>query len=162
MQKAVETLPEAIGNNKEALAETIENNIRKLIIDRRDVNPAYYDKMSKIPKDLIEKRNKEVIDYKEYLEKIEELTKNIINRETAESLYPPSIRNSMAKKAIYDNLEGIDNREGLTNKIDEAIRKSKKDNWRGHKIKERQVKNAIAKAIEENLINTPGKEYTLF
>jgi len=98
MQKAVETLPEAIGNNKEALAETIENNIRKLIIDRRDVNPAYYDKMSKIPKDLIEKRNKEVIDYKEYLEKIEELTKNIINRETAESLYPPSIRNSMAKK----------------------------------------------------------------
>jgi len=46
----------------------------------------------------------------------------------------------------------------LTNRIDEAIRETKKDNRRGHKIKERQVKNAIAKAIEEYLRDTPVKE----
>ncbi|ABR30271.1 restriction endonuclease subunit R [Thermosipho melanesiensis] len=149
LQKALETLPSAIGKNKEALAETIENNIRKLIVDKRDINPAYYDKMSKILKELVEKRKKEVISYEEYLKEVEKLTKMLINREFNEEPYPPSIRSSMAKKAIYDNLEGIENREKLTNAIDEAVRKTKKDDWRGHKIKERQVRNAIKKILED-------------
>lgn len=158
IQKTIEKLPKSIGKNKEALAETIENNIRKLIIDKRDVNPAYYDKMSKILKELIEKRKKEVISYKEYLELIEQLTKKVINKESTDNPYPPTIRNSMAKKALYDNLKGIENREDLANKIDEAIRKTKKDNWRGNRIKERQVKHAIAKAIDEYLENTMEKK----
>ncbi len=149
LQKAIETLPEAIGKNKEALAETIENNIRRLIIDKRDVNPAYYDKMSKILKDLIEKRKREVIDYEDYLKEIEKLTKLLLNRESVEYSYPLSIKNSMAKRAIYDNLEGVEDREEVTNRIDEAIRKTKKDNWRGHSIKERQVKNAIRKILRD-------------
>ena len=149
IQKAIETLPDAIGKNKEALAETIENNIRKLIIDKREINPAYYDKMSNILKDLVEKRKKEVIDYIEYLKQIEQLTKNLINRESTDNPYPPSIRNSMAKRAIYDNLEGIENREELAIKIDEAIRKTKKDNWRANVIKKRQVENAIFKVLQD-------------
>ena len=149
LQKAIETLPEAIGKNKEALAETIENNIRRLIIDKRDVNPAYYDKISKILKDLIEKRKREVIDYEDYLKEIEKLTKSLLNRESVEYSYPLSIKNSMAKRAIYDNLEGVEDREEVTNRIDEAIRKTKKDNWRGHSIKERQVKNAIRKILRD-------------
>lgn len=158
IQKAIDTLPDAIGKNKEVLAESIENNIRRLITDERDVNPAYYDKMSSVLRDLIEKRKKEVIEYKEYLKEIEELTKNLINKESAENSYPPGIRNSMAKKAIYDNLSRIEDKEALTNIIDKAIKKTKKDNWRGNKIKERQVKNAIAKAIEEYSRNYPEKE----
>jgi len=149
IQKAIETLPEAIGKNKEAIAETIENNIRRLIIDKREVNPAYYDKMSKILKDLIEKRKREVINYEDYLKEIEKLTKILIKGESAENPYPPSIRNSMAKRAIYDNLEDIGNREEITNRIDEAIRSTKKDSWRGHKIKERQVRNAIRKILKD-------------
>lgn len=149
IQTAIEKLPDAIGKNKEALAETIENNIRKLIIDKREINPAYYDKMSNILKDLVEKRKKEVIDYIEYLKQIEQLTKNLINRESTDNPYPPSIRNSMAKRAIYDNLEGIDNREELAIKIDEAIRKTKKDNWRANVIKKRQVENAIFKVLQD-------------
>ena len=149
LQKALETLPSEIGKNKEALAETIENNIRRLIVDKREVNPAYYEKMSKILKELVEKRKKEAISYEEYLKEVEELTKMLINREIDEEPYPPSIRNSMAKRAIYDNLKGIENREKLTNAIDEAIRQTKKDNWRGHKIKERQVKNAIRKILKD-------------
>ena len=42
----------------------------------------------------------------------------------------------------------LKNREEIANRIDEAIRKTKKDNWRGHKIKERQVKNAIKKILK--------------
>jgi type I restriction enzyme R subunit len=59
----------------EAVAETIENNVRKLIINESPVDPAYYDKMSKLLDALIEQRRKGVVTYKEYLEKIAQLTK---------------------------------------------------------------------------------------
>jgi len=42
---AVEVLPGGIRKNKEAVAETIENNVRKLIIDETPINPKYYEKM---------------------------------------------------------------------------------------------------------------------
>ena len=150
LKKTIEKLPEAIGKNKEALAETIENNIRRLLIEKRDVNPAYYDRMSQILKELIRKRREEVIDYEQYLKEVEKLTKNLINMENDESPYPPSIRGSTAKKAIYDNLERVEDREALTNRIHEAILKAKKDNWRGNKIKERKVKNAIRKVLKDD------------
>ena len=149
IRKAIDSLPKSIGKNKEALAETIEANVRKLLIEKREINPAYYDRMSKILKDLIAKRRREVINYEQYLKEIEKLTKHLINLEESAESYPPSIRSSMAKRAIYDNLEGIENREELTNKIDESIRRTKKDNWRGHKIKERQVKNAIRRILKD-------------
>jgi type I restriction enzyme R subunit len=45
----------------EAVAETIENNVRKLIINESPVDPAYYDKMSKLLDALIEQRRKGVV-----------------------------------------------------------------------------------------------------
>ena len=148
LRKAIETLPKEVKKNKEAVAETIENNMRRLIIEKRDVNPAYYDKMSKILKELIEERRRGAIEYKEYLKKVEKLTKLLANEETADEPYPLSIRKSAAKRAIYDNMEEVKNREELTNKLDKTIRRVKKDNWRGNKIKKRQVRNAIRKTLE--------------
>ena len=52
--------------------------------------------------------------------------------------------NSPAKRALYDNLNKD---EALAPRIDDAIRKTKKDGWRGNKIKEREVKNAIKQHI---------------
>ena len=71
---AVHALPERIQKNEEAVAETIENNVRKLIINESPVDPAYYDKMSTLLDALIEQRRKGVLDYKQYLEQIAELT----------------------------------------------------------------------------------------
>ena len=152
IKSAIEKLPSAIGKNKEALAETIEANVRRLLVDKRDVNPMYYEKMSRILEDLIKKRKEEVMNYEEYLREMEKLTKKIISQESVDSPYPPSVRPSMAKRAIYDNLGEVEDREELTNSIDEEIWKVKKDNWRGNIIKERQVKNAIRKALESRSI----------
>ena len=71
---AVDALPEGIRKNKEAVAETIENNVRKLIIDEQPINPKYYEKMSELLDALIEQRRQEALDYQEYLAKIVELT----------------------------------------------------------------------------------------
>ena len=53
---AVDALPEGIRKNQEAVAETIENNVRKLIIDEQPINPKYYEKMSELLDALIEQR----------------------------------------------------------------------------------------------------------
>src|SRR5205823_7829528 len=41
-------LPQGIANSKEAMAETIENNLRRLIIEEMPINPNYYEKMSEL------------------------------------------------------------------------------------------------------------------
>ena len=51
--------PRAFRENKEAVAETIENNVRKLIIDEQPINPKYYEKMSELLDALIEQRRQE-------------------------------------------------------------------------------------------------------
>jgi len=38
---AADELPETIAKDEEAVAETIENNVRKIITDGEPVNPAY-------------------------------------------------------------------------------------------------------------------------
>ena len=76
---AVKTLPEGIRKNKEAVAETVENNVRKLIIDESPINPRYYEKMSELLDALIKQRRAEAISYEEYLVKIVELTRKARN-----------------------------------------------------------------------------------
>jgi type I restriction enzyme R subunit len=149
LNAVIESLPESISKNKEALAETIENNVRKLITEERPVNPIYYDKMSKILDELVKKRKEDAIEYQEYLKKIEEIIKTeALQKNTGEDKsknYPSSLK-TKALKALYDNL---DENEELVLKLDENIRKEKKDDWRGNTLKEREVYNVIGKCIEK-------------
>lgn len=141
-QAVVAKLPENIRKNDEAVAETIENNLRKLIIDEQPINPKYYDTMSELLDALIQARKQKALEYKEYLDKLVELAKQAKNPADT-STYPPSLDTS-AKQALYDNLSG---NEVLAIQIDMAVRHTKKSGWRGHRIKEREVMNAIR---EEN------------
>jgi len=45
-EKALDKLPDNIRRNRQAVAETIENNLRKVIHDERPINPKYYENMS--------------------------------------------------------------------------------------------------------------------
>ena len=74
-EAAIDSLPGGIRGNRDAVAETIENNIRRIIIDETTVNPKYYEKMSELLDALINQRKQEAIDYKVYLENIVALTK---------------------------------------------------------------------------------------
>jgi type I restriction enzyme R subunit len=140
---AVKTLPEGIRKNKEAVAESIENNVRKLIIDEQPINPKYYEKMSELLDALIEQRRQEALEYQEYLRKIVELTRKVANPEVGGN-YPSAI-NTSGKRALYDNLG---NNETLALAVDEAVRASRQDDWRGNVFKVKRVKNAIKAALE--------------
>lgn len=135
---AIDRLPKGIRDDKEAVAETIENNVRRVIIDEMAVNPAYYAHMSDLLDALIQARKKAAVDYKVYLAGIIALAKQISERES-ETPYPVAIVTA-ALRALYDNL---DRDEEKAVRVDRAIREVKQDSWRGNLIKERMVKNAI-------------------
>ena len=117
------------------MAETIENNVRRLIIDEQPINPKYYEKMSELLDALIEQRKKETLAYQEYRAKIVELTKKVKNP-TAGQAYPAGL-NTPAKRALYDNL-GKD--EALALEVDSAVRASRQDDWRSNPIKIKKVR----------------------
>lgn len=139
----VDALPEGIRKNKEAVAETIENNVRRLIIDEHPINPKYYEKMSELLDALIERRRKEAMDYQEYLRRIVELTKKVTNPE-ATGAYPAPMK-TPGKRALYDNL---DKDETLALSVDAAVRSSRQDDWRNNPFKIKKVRNAIRATLE--------------
>jgi type I restriction enzyme R subunit len=145
----VEDLPEGIKKNQNAVAETIEHNLRKVIIEERPTNPKYFDTMAEVLNSLIEERKSKVKDYEKYLSEIIELAKNVAQPAHFKS-YPPTI-NTKAKQAFYDNLEG---NEQLSVVLDEAVRYTKKHNWRGDKLKEREIINVLKDHIPDKDINT--------
>ena len=104
-EEAVQSLPDGIRKDHDAVAETIENNVRRIILDEAAVNPKYYEQMSGLLDALIRRRKQEALDYKAYLAKIVELTRRISDPETRSS-YPTSI-NSTALRALFDNLDGL-------------------------------------------------------
>lgn len=143
-EDAIDALPERIKRDKSAVAETIENNVRKLIIDENPLNPKYYEQMSDLLDALVEQRKAEAIDYAEYLAKIVELAKKVRAPETGGN-YPAPV-NSPGKRALFDNL---DQDEALTVAVDYDIRRTKKADWRGNIFKEREVMRAITRHIDD-------------
>ena len=147
--EAIDRLPEGIRTNRAATAATIENNLRRLIVDESEVNPRYYENMSNLLDDIIRERRRETIDYREYLSRIEELSRRVTEQEY-QTGYLPDI-NTGPLRAFFDNLDDLpeDRRAAAARAIDDAIRSTKRDNWRETRVKRNQVRNAIARIIQQ-------------
>jgi type I restriction enzyme R subunit len=141
--KTIEDLPSSIKGNEGSVAETIENNMRRLIIDENPVNPKYYEEMSELLDALIKERKENAIAYKEYLEKIKELAGRVVQPTRPTNPYPESI-STKAKQSLYDNLN---ENEAVTIAVDTVIRHTKKEGWNGDMMKERELKRAIKKEL---------------
>ena len=135
---ALGQLPKGIRDNQDAVAETIENNMRRVITDESPVNPKYYDRMSELLDALIEQRRQQAISYQEYLEQVKQLAGQVKPGATQDN-YPNSM-DTQAKRSLYDNL-GQD--KALALRIDTAVRYTKKADWIGNKFKEREVARAV-------------------
>lgn len=142
----VKDLPEGIRRNEEAVAETIENNIRKTIIDEQAVNPKHYEKMSELLDELIKERKRNAIKYKEYLKRYVEITRRLRGIGNKDE-YPPSL-GTTAKRALYDNLG---NDEELALALNEVIKGNREDDWKGKKLKERRLWIIVKKVLPEHL-----------
>ncbi|HYU77240.1 MAG TPA: restriction endonuclease subunit R, partial [Ktedonobacteraceae bacterium] len=138
-------LPAGLTSNKGAMAETIENNLRKVIIDERPTNPMYYDRMSEVLDTLIQERQAQAQEYEQYLARIIALANQVQNPASG-TAYPTSL-NTRARRVLYDNLG---NDEQLAISLDAVIQRTKKDGWRGNKIKEREVRHAIRNVLADD------------
>ena len=141
----VARLPDSIRQNKTAVAETINNNLRTVITEERPTNPQYFDRMSILLDELIQQRKEQAIEYEEYLQKIAQLCQQVTHPEDSGD-YPSSL-NTDAQRALYDNL---DRDEAKAIALDYAIRHKKKDNWKGSKLKEREIRYTIKKHLSED------------
>ncbi|RMG53191.1 MAG: HsdR family type I site-specific deoxyribonuclease, partial [Gammaproteobacteria bacterium] len=176
--EAISHLPEAIRKSREAVAETIENNVRRLIIDKEALNPAYYERMSQLLEELIEQRRRQALEYAEYLRRIAELARQV--QQPQADRYPSEL-NTPALRALYDNLEGLpfrsdmaaegsgqpttdtgslsyraaapqtDKRLALALALDRQVREAAQDRWRENKMRKKLVRRAIEGALNAYL-----------
>lgn len=140
---AIESLPEGIRADAGSVAETIENNVRRLIISEHPVNPAYYEQMSALLDALIAERKQGAERYQEYLQKVVQLTRKVVQGPDAKT-YPASC-GTPALRALYDN---VGQNERLALAVDDAIRASAQDDWRNNAMKTRLVRRAIQDALQ--------------
>lgn len=129
--------------NESSMAESIANNTKKRIIEKEASDPKYYEKLSSLLNDLINQFREKKLTYLEYLQQIHDLAKQVIHKE--DKNYPKKI-NTNALKILYDNL---DQNEALALEIDACIRDNKKDGWVGHNQKEKNLKIALRKIIND-------------
>lgn len=139
-----EEAAESKAKKRVAVAETIENNVRKVIIEESQTNPKYYERMSVLLNELIQQRKDETIAYQEYLQKITELAKNLTN--SSDSTSYPSTLTTPARRALYDNLE---RNEELTIALDSAVQYTKNEGWRDGGIKEKKVRLAVNGLLQD-------------
>jgi type I restriction enzyme R subunit len=141
---ALNDLPSGIARNKTAMAETIENNLRRIIVNEQPFNPRYYERMSELLDELIKERKEKAGEYEKYLQKLVELSKQVQNPGGG-ATYPKAL-NTAARRALYDNLS---NNESLALALDAEILATRKDDWRGHVVKEREVRYVVQKYVPD-------------
>ena len=147
-----------IKGNKDAIAETIENNVRSKIIKEHLNDPAYYEKMSALLDEIIAARKQKALEYEEYLKQIAELIKRV---EAGKGDDTPVALNTPGKRALYNNLKTVpsaaasqaaepaapgyaandhDKALDLALRIDEAVKRVRPDGWRGIQSREQVIK----------------------
>ena len=149
--------------DKTAIAEIIENNVRRKIIKEHLNDPAFYEKMSTLLDEIIAARKAKAIEYEEYLKRMGELTNKV---EVGHSDETPQQLNTPGKRALYNNLKKpqandqlaedagvyhVDGDPALTTalEIDTAIKKSRPDGWRGVQAREQVIKAALFNILKD-------------
>jgi len=156
-KEGLNSLPKSIRDNPDAMAEAIENNLRKVIIEESPVNPMYYEKMSVLLDELIKLRKEATLEYEKYLNEIIALSGRVKKPNTT-SDYPSSI-NTNAKRALFDNLG---RNEAMAIELDNKIMTTKKDGWRDNIQKSKAVKNAITEVLKSYEITDDNEIHRIF
>ncbi len=148
--------------NQNAIAETIENNVRSKIIKQRLTDPAFYDKMSELLDEVIRDRKTKALAYEKYLKKIAQLVKQVEAGHSSD--IPNILKQSAALRALYHTLQeppanvvaesmGYGDEKALLDlaiEIDKTVKRVRPDGFRGVQAKENVIKRAILPLLKNN------------
>ncbi len=148
--------------NRDAIAESIENNVRSKIIKEHLTDPAYYEKMSALLDEIIRLRKEKAIEYEEYLKRIAALAASV---QAGKAHDAPEQLNTPGRLALYNNLKdyvaankameadatygGTDAVLELALRIDAVIKQKRPDGWRGVPAREQMVRQALYDVLKD-------------
>ena len=168
MGEAIKSLPDGIKGSKGAVAETIANNVRSKIIKEHLKDPAFYDKMSALLKEILDDLRAKRIDYQTFLKRMADISRQVFEGMCNNT---PQALNTPGKRALFNKLEtelasGLQssvaeehpNLPGgipgsplhLTLQVDSAVQFGKSNGWRGVQAKERAIKGIIYRVVFDN------------
>jgi len=153
----------SLKGNQGAIAETIENNVRRKIIKEQLTDPAYYEKMSALLDEIIAARKAKAIEYEEYLRRIAELAKRV---QAGQAEDTPAHLNTPGRRALYNNLRAEpsshsagraaaapvasgDEALELAIRIDSVVKHVRPDGWRGIQAREQVIKSALYGVLQD-------------
>ena len=147
--------------SRNAIAEGIINNVRKTIVRDQLTDPRFYEQMSKLLDDLIQKSREDAGAYEEFLRKAEALVNRLAAKQFDDGV-PAALHGRREATVIYNNLPQIlaagrtradgvaespaeyeDERLRLALEIDRVMREKAPAGWKGDQAREAQVKNAL-------------------
>jgi type I restriction enzyme, R subunit len=148
--------------NTTAIAETIENNVRSVIIREHLTDPAFYEKMSTLLDEIIAARKAKAVEYEEYLKQIDQLTRQVAAGHSDET---PKQLDTPGKRALYSNLKTSPGKQFAENaptyqvdgdlvlklalELDTAVKRSRPDDWRGVQAREQVIKRALYDVLKD-------------
>lgn len=148
IDEAVSNLPEGIRKSRNAVSETIANNVRTKIIREHLNDPAFYDKMSVLLNGILDDLKAKRIEYAEFLKEFELLVKRLEAGHDAET--PEILVKRPAMRALYNSLlpENADEADKVAAletavRLDEKIIEVRPADWRGYEPRERMIKKAM-------------------
>jgi type I restriction enzyme R subunit len=144
-EEAIDKLPSYIKKNEKSVSEILVANMRKMIINERPSNPAYFDKISELLHQLLQEQKDGKLQYKELIERL--ITKIKEAKGTRKASYPTTI-DTKGKQALYDNLNKD---EVLTVQLHHTIKENAKHGFRDPSVpaKMKQLRNAVRKLLTD-------------
>lgn len=156
MKEAIDNRLSGLGDNQDAIAETIENNVRSKIIQEQLSDPAFYEKMSALLDEIIGARKSRALAYEAYLKRMADLAKTL---EEGKSSDTPDALDSPGKRAIFNKLHESNDGQvptlDLALKIDSTVLSVRPDGWLGVQAKEEIIKAALYGILQDvDLVET--------
>jgi type I restriction enzyme R subunit len=99
--------------------------------------------MSALLKEIIEARKAKAIEYEEYLKRIAELARRV---QAGKPDDMPATLDTPGRRALFNNLG---QNEQLALAVDQAVRSSRPDGWRGVPARENVIKGAIHAVLKD-------------
>lgn len=163
--EAIASRLDGLKGNKDAIAETIENNVRSKIIKEHLNDPAYFEKMSALLDEIIAARKAKAIEYEEYLKRIAQVATQVQTGQADNT--PDVLKHSPGLRALYNNLKQggklvlsigetpdayvipDDPALSLAQQLDATVKQSRPDDWRGVEARERTIKMALYNVLKD-------------
>ena len=143
-----------------AVAETIINNVRKVIIRDQLTDPRFYEQMSALLDDLIAQSKQESADYEVFLRQAEAVARRLAARGIADGV-PAVLHGNPEAAVLFNNLPTVPAttfryptpEEALAQfalRLDRAVREQAPAGWRGDHAREAKVKNALYPLLDRD------------